>query len=212
MFIEISELPETLNIDPNSVFPLVFQNATKKITFQSLLQAMNYFNAVSYNKTTGQFTFSIINGTSALLNTDLQQSFKNVSLSDGVITFISHDGETKTIDCQGQRFITSEEIAKVAQIDNKYEKPSGGIPKTDLASDVQTSLGKADSALQTHQDISGKENTSNKTSTIDSNSTNTQYAGAKAVYDYVQGIVGDISDLLDELNGEIVLSGGGNNE
>lgn len=37
-----------------------------------------------------------------------------------------------------------------------YQKPSGGIPKTDLASAVQASLGKADSALQTHQDISGK--------------------------------------------------------
>ena len=32
--------------------------------------------------------------------------------------------------------------------DAKYSKPAGGIPKTDLASDVQTSLGKADSALQ----------------------------------------------------------------
>jgi hypothetical protein len=30
-----------------------------------------------------------------------------------------------------------------------YVKPSGGIPKTDLASAVQTSLGKADTALQT---------------------------------------------------------------
>ena len=29
-----------------------------------------------------------------------------------------------------------------------YSKPSNGIPKTDLASDVQTSLGKADTALQ----------------------------------------------------------------
>lgn len=29
-----------------------------------------------------------------------------------------------------------------------YTKPSGGIPKTDLAASVQTSLGKADSALQ----------------------------------------------------------------
>ena len=31
---------------------------------------------------------------------------------------------------------------------DKYEKPSGGIPKTDLASDVQTSIRKADTALQ----------------------------------------------------------------
>ena len=41
-----------------------------------------------------------------------------------------------------------------------YSKPSGGIPKTDLASAVQTSFGKADTALQSHQDISGKANTS----------------------------------------------------
>ena len=34
-----------------------------------------------------------------------------------------------------------------------YSKPSGGIPKTDLASAVQTSLGKADSALQAHQTL-----------------------------------------------------------
>ena len=32
--------------------------------------------------------------------------------------------------------------------EKKYEKPSGGIPKTDLASGVQTSLGKADTAVQ----------------------------------------------------------------
>lgn len=35
-----------------------------------------------------------------------------------------------------------------AYADAKYSKPSGGIPKTDLASAVKTSLNKADSALQ----------------------------------------------------------------
>ena len=48
--------------------------------------------------------------------------------------------------------------ATTSQVNAKYTKPSGGIPKTDLASDVQTSLGKADTALQSHQDISGKAN------------------------------------------------------
>lgn len=33
-----------------------------------------------------------------------------------------------------------------------YSKPSGGIPSTDLASAVQTSLGKADTAIQTETD------------------------------------------------------------
>ncbi len=35
-----------------------------------------------------------------------------------------------------------------------YVKPVAGISKSDLAADVQTSLGKADTALQSHQDIS----------------------------------------------------------
>ena len=48
---------------------------------------------------------------------------------------------------------------------SKYDKPSGGIPKTDLASAVQTSLGKADTALQENQTItlSGDANGSGKT-------------------------------------------------
>lgn len=37
-----------------------------------------------------------------------------------------------------------------------YTKPTTGIPKSDLASGVQASLDKADTALQKHQDISGK--------------------------------------------------------
>lgn len=39
------------------------------------------------------------------------------------------------------------------EISGKYVKPSGGIPKTDLSSEVQASLNKADSAIQ---DISSK--------------------------------------------------------
>ena len=54
-----------------------------------------------------------------------------------------------------------------------YSKPSTGIPKADLASAVQTSLDKADTALQSHQDISGKANkisvVQTSTSTIEIN-------------------------------------------
>lgn len=42
--------------------------------------------------------------------------------------------------------------------DGKYSKPAGGIPKTDLAQAVQTSLGKADTALQTVKLESGTNN------------------------------------------------------
>ena len=37
-----------------------------------------------------------------------------------------------------------------SEYESKYDKPSTGIPKTDLASDVQSSLDKADSAIQSY--------------------------------------------------------------
>ena len=37
-----------------------------------------------------------------------------------------------------------------SEYESKYNKPSTGIPKTDLASDVQSSLDTADSALQSY--------------------------------------------------------------
>lgn len=86
----------------------------------------------------------------------------------------------------------------------KYNKPSSGIPKNDLSSDVQTSLDLADTAIQSHQDISSKEDKTNKVTTIDENSTDTEYPSAKAVYDYVGDIVGDIGTILDNINGESV--------
>ena len=47
------------------------------------------------------------------------------------------------------------------KIKNKcYIKPANGIPKSDLSATVQSSLNKADSALQEHQDISGKQDKS----------------------------------------------------
>ncbi len=50
------------------------------------------------------------------------------------------------------------------------------------------------------QDISGKEDKSNKVTSISSESTDTQYPSALAVYNYVDTIVGDINALLDTLN------------
>ena len=40
------------------------------------------------------------------------------------------------------------------EVNSKYSKPTGGIPKSDLTTSVQSSLNKADTALQSHQDIS----------------------------------------------------------
>lgn len=54
------------------------------------------------------------------------------------------------------------------------------------------------------QDISGKEDKSNKVTSISNQSTDTQYPSALAVYNYVDGIVGDISSIIDDINGEVI--------
>lgn len=64
-----------------------------------------------------------------------------------IIAFLDGVGDTETL----EGIIASIE----QQIAAKYSKPSGGIPKSDLASAVQTSLGKADTALQKHQSLDG---------------------------------------------------------
>lgn len=88
------------------------------------------------------------------------------------------------------KFVTSSEKTTWSA---KYTKPSGGIPKTDLASAVQTSLNKADTAIQTHQDISGKLDTSKVKSAYSTTSGD--------VYDvtYINSTVGDIESLLSEV-------------
>lgn len=58
-------------------------------------------------------------------------------------------GVLKTIYLNGNELgETTSAYPTTSQVNAKYTKPSGGIPKTDLASAVQTSLGKADSAVQ----------------------------------------------------------------
>ena len=44
-------------------------------------------------------------------------------------------------------------IPSLEVINSKYTKPEGGIPKSDLAQDVQNSLSKANTALQEHQSL-----------------------------------------------------------
>lgn len=63
----------------------------------------------------------------------------------------------------------------------KYSKPSGGIPKSDLASAVQTSLGKADTALQSHQSVSLASGTNNGTVKLTVNGTATDNIAVKGL-------------------------------
>ena len=57
---------------------------------------------------------------------------------------VQYDSSAQTLKDSGKKI---SDLATASQVNAKYTKPSGGIPKTDLASDVQTSLGKADNAM-----------------------------------------------------------------
>ena len=80
-------------------------------------------------------------------------------------------------------------------IEGKYSKPAGGIPATDMASGVQTSLGKADSALQS--------------SDIDSTLTVAgKAADAKKTGDEISDVKNTLNQLIQESAFEIVEENG----
>ena len=67
------------------------------------------------------------------------------------------------------------------RVNGKYSKPEGGIPKTDLASGVQASLGKADTALQSHQSVVLETGTKNGTLKITVGGTATDNVAVKGL-------------------------------
>lgn len=81
---------------------------------------------------------------------------------------------SKTVLSQREKAIRSiqelyEHVSKLEDSGGGYIKPEEGIPASDMTEEVQESLAKAESALQQHQDISGKEN---KMSVVTTTSTN----------------------------------------
>lgn len=108
-----------------------------------------------------KITIAMTDGTekSFVLNNGVEYTAgENVSISDNNVVSVNLSSKANVSDV----YTKTEADTK---INAKYTKPSNGIPKTDLAAAVQTSLGKADTALQSHQDIRGKLNLSGGTMT-----------------------------------------------
>lgn len=88
------------------------------------------------------------------------QTFNVMDGEDGGVTSVNGQTGAVVLDAEDvgayskpSGGIPSSDMASAVQTslgkaDSAYQKPSGGIPDTDLSSAVQTSLGKADSALQ----------------------------------------------------------------
>ena len=73
---------------------------------------------------------------------------------NGLFNVLSHQGDHTATELGNILNHFTAAINEVKGIvDGKYVKPTDGIPKTDIAAAVQTSLSKADTALQTHQSL-----------------------------------------------------------
>ena len=99
-----------------------------------------------------------------------------------VITDVSGK-QDKAVSITGITATTVNEALKELsdRVNGKYSKPEGGIPKTDLASAVQASLGKADTALQSHQSVTLATGTNNGTLKITVGGTTTDNVAVKGL-------------------------------
>ena len=99
-----------------------------------------------------------------------------------VITDVSGK-QDKAVSITGITATTVNEALKELsdRVNGKYSKPEGGIPKTDLASGVQASLGKADTALQSHQSVTLATGTNNGTLKITVGGTTTDNVAVRGL-------------------------------
>lgn len=99
-----------------------------------------------------------------------------------VITDVS-DKQDQAINIDGITATTVNDALKELseRVNGKYSKPFDGIPKTDLASGVQASLNKADSALQTHQTVTLATGTNNGTLKITVGGTTTDNVAVRGL-------------------------------
>lgn len=85
----------------------------------------------------------------AVQNDDLSVYAKKAELATVATSGSYNDLNDKpTIPTKTSELTNDSNFATTSQVNAKYTLPPGGIPKSDLASSVQTSLGKADTALQ----------------------------------------------------------------
>lgn len=110
-----------------------------------------------------------------------------------------------------REYPTSEKLNKMVDaVNSSYQKPSDGIPKTDLDSDVQNSLNKANSAIQQHQSLAGYAKTSDiptKLSQLTNDIISTGDAYTKEESDgkfAVKEEVGDLSKLETKEKSDLV--------
>lgn len=160
--VRITELPESLTLDNNSVFPMVYNNVTQKITFKSLKDVMLYFEGVSYDEINGKFTFTRSNQTSSILSTNLYKSFKKAEIINSDIVFTDFANNTYTID-----LLTEEIQEKLTEINNKIAANTKAIQKN--ATDIATNKSNITKNTNDIKKINDSKGVANGFAELDSN-------------------------------------------
>ena len=125
-------------------------------TYEGLDEGLTVTRSPEYHEAYGpapaHWDLTIFDGT---------QGFSIEDYNSGATASTLHFGESGAITATRVRtdiigYTLGDQTTKPLQPQgNYYQKPSSGIPKADLASAVQTSLGLADTALQSHQSLAG---------------------------------------------------------
>lgn len=111
---------------------------------------------------------------------------------------LSNKPQINSVTLSGNKSLNDLGIASASSVSEKYTKPSGGIPVSDLASGVQTSLGKADSA---YQKPSGGIPASDIASGVipDVSGFYTKPSSGIPASDIADGVIPDITDLEEDV-------------
>ena len=133
--------------------PIEDYNDLPNIPVQNQDLAVSGFTPIAntYYKHTGTTTSSYTNGVIYYYNSTGYVALDGsaVGLATVAKTGSYNDLNDKpTIPTKTSELTNDSNFATTSQVNAKYTKPSGGIPKSDLAVSVQTSLDKADTALQ----------------------------------------------------------------
>lgn len=141
---DVGALPST------TVIPSKTSQLTNDSGYVNLVQAKNAAPVQSVDGATGDVVTNAVKTTEqSLTNAQKQQARENIgagiSSFDGDYNSLSNK---PTIPTKVSQLENDSDYATESQVNAKYTKPNSGIPKSDLSSDVQTSLDKANSALQ----------------------------------------------------------------
>ena len=171
LFVEPQENPdEVIDDDPNvPVLVELIEDVTELENQYEQLLTNKLITGVEYNPETGVTTFYFVDGYGNTSSFEIASQVSSVNGKTGVIVLDASDvgadpsGSAATVQGNLNTHANNPTIhvdAAQKQIwFSKYTKPSGGIPKTDLAAAVQASLDKADTALQNAPVISVNEQT-----------------------------------------------------